>query len=207
VTRAAACLESIETHDATPVLGRARSVLPMLCGALLLSFACQSGPPPTLAERGHAAVELGDFKGADALFVAALEQDPGDVSALHGRARVALNQRDPEAALAFFLGAARHDRSYLARAGRADYLATLHEAALGRLRARRPKAALAALRAIQQMDPHRKGLSPALAEALTGRAEELAMHGQRREAIEGARRSISWRLRAATARRTDAYAR
>lgn len=163
---------------------RPRGVRSAFVVVLLLLGACRSSPPPTLVEQGDAAWATGAYAEADALYARALEIDPASPAALLGRARVAVQMGDPERALGYHGAIANSDRGFWQANARSDYALALFEVGRTRLAADRPDGAVAALRALQMIDPTRPGLADVLARALTARAEQLAMRGDRDAALD-----------------------
>jgi tetratricopeptide (TPR) repeat protein len=157
---------------------------------LLLFAACQSGPPLSLVDQGEAALSRGAFREADGYFERALAANPADPTALHGRAKVARIQRDPERALRYYGQISKVDRAYFRSATRDDYALALLDAGNDRLRRGKPASALQALRVLQHTKPGQKGAEDALSRALTAQAERLNMLGKRNEALAHYREAI-----------------
>jgi tetratricopeptide (TPR) repeat protein len=161
-----------------------------LIGFLMLA-ACQSSPPPGLVEQGDAAWASGNYAEADALYASALKNDPSSPAALLGRARIAVQLGDPERALGYHGAIANSDRGFWQANAHTDYALTLFEVGRARLAAAHPDGAVAALRALQHIDPERPGLRDLLARALTARAEQLSMRGDRETALALFQEAIS----------------
>jgi tetratricopeptide (TPR) repeat protein len=177
--------------DADSRASRRRRAAALLCLLLAAGLAgCRSGPPPTLVERGEAAMAEGDLAAAERFYREASEQDPNDVRAWHGRAEVARRDGAPEASLRFYVEVARRDQFYLTGPARLEYAATLIEAGRERLAAGRADAAVRALKAARALVGGVPGLDPDLGRALTARGERLAMLGHRKRALADFRAAI-----------------
>ena len=152
-------------------------------GLVIAMAGCQSGPPPSLVEQGDAAFARGEYRTADDLYSQALADDASTARALLGRARVAVARGEGEAALRYHARLAKLDREYWRDVARQDYAGALASAGQSRLDANRAEASVEALRALRRVDPDWPNGSRLLGRALTARADELAMHGYRTEAL------------------------
>ena len=175
------------SHHRDRVTLRAGMLVALLMGGLT---ACHSGPPPTLVEQGEAAMTRGAYREAGGYFEQALAANARDVRAMHGRARVARIERDPESALRYYSKISSVDRAYFESAARDDYAHALLDAGNARLKRGKPGAAVEALRALQRVKPMQKGAVDALSRALTAQGERLNMLGRRDESLAHYREAI-----------------
>jgi len=165
-----------------------------------LLVACQSGPPPTPLDRGHAAFAEGRTKEAGALYEEAIRTQPDRLAeALHGSARVQTVSRQPERALALYGRVAKADRVYFHAEARSDYAQALLLAGQSRLAKKKHESAIDALEALRKLDPDYPGVSKTLAAAYTGHGDALAMHARRTEAMKRYEQAMALRPQAADA--------
>ena len=170
-----------------PVAARRRlSMRRLAVGAALavwvLLAGCATGPPPTETELGEQALLEGDWREALTHFALALRVDAADGRARLGQARAHLAGRDPEASLRSFGALAQVDRVRFQGEARAPYADALAAAIRVRLRRDQSEAALAAARALAQLEPDRVGVRRLLAEALLGEAERQRLRGDAQKA-------------------------
>lgn len=155
----------------------AYAVLGILCCAWLQ--ACASGPPPTATELGWSALDTGDWRSAKTHFAAALDADPADGRAWHGQARAQLEGRDPEAALLSLTRLGKVDPGGFRGIASGTYSDTLYAAVARRLDRHQSEAALAAARALVQIDAGRSGSDRLLGQALLAEATRKRLGGER----------------------------
>ena len=150
---------------------------------VLLSSGCASGPPPPPTDLGWRALETGDWRTAKAHFAEALRVDAHDAHAWHGQASAQLAGRDAEAALRSLGSLSKIDPTRFAGEARETYGDALHQAVTQRIARKQTGPALAAARALAQLEPDRPGLARLLGRALMAEANQKRLRGKPEEAL------------------------